>query len=79
MSCGVGRRRGLDCVLLWLWCRPEVTAATRPLAWEPPYAVGVAPEKGKKTKKKKKRYLDGGKPLKIYQQIEWDSVLINNF
>ena len=25
---------------LWLWHRPAPTAAIRPLAWEPPYAVG---------------------------------------
>ena len=28
------------------------TAPIRPIAWEPPYAMGVALEKGKKTKKK---------------------------
>ena len=42
MRCGVGRRRGLALALLWLWCRPAATAWIRPLAWEPPYAVGVA-------------------------------------
>ena len=42
MSCGVGRRCGLDPVLLWLWCRIEATAPIRPLAWQPPYAMGVA-------------------------------------
>ena len=31
-----------DPVLLWLWCRLAATALIRPLAWEPPYAVGVA-------------------------------------
>ena len=30
------------------------TAPINPLAWEPPYAVGVAPEKDRKTKEKKK-------------------------
>ena len=25
-----------------LWCRPAAVAPIRPLAWEPPYAVGVA-------------------------------------
>jgi len=40
--------------LLWLWSRPAATAPIRPLAWEPPYATGVALEKAKKTKKKKK-------------------------
>ena len=26
----------------WLWHRPAVMAPIRPLAWEPPYAAGVA-------------------------------------
>ena len=29
-----------DPVLLWLWCRPAAVALIRPLAWEPPYAMG---------------------------------------
>ena len=53
MSCGVGRRLGWDLVLLWLWHRPAATAPIRPLAWEPPYAMGSSPRKGKKIKKKK--------------------------
>ena len=42
MSCGVGRRRGSDLVLLWLWRRPAATALIRPLGgnlrmlWERP-------------------------------------------
>ena len=47
MSCGVGRRRGSDLALLWLWCRPAATAPIQALAWEPPYAAGVALEKEK--------------------------------
>ena len=42
MSCGVGHKRGLDLALLRLWHRPVATAWIRPLAWEPPYAVGEA-------------------------------------
>ena len=42
-----------DPALLWLWCRPAATAMIRPLAWEPPYAMGASLEKGKKTKNKK--------------------------
>ena len=42
LSCGVGRRCGLDPVLLWLWCRLVATAPIQPLAWEPPYAMGMA-------------------------------------
>ena len=48
MSCGVGRRRGLDLASLWLWCRPVATAPIRPLAWEPPCAAGAALKKGEK-------------------------------
>ena len=40
MSCGVG-------------CRPVATAPIRLLAWEPPYDMGVALKKDKKTKKRK--------------------------
>ena len=42
MSCRVGHRQGLDLVLLWLWNRPAATTPIRPLAWEPPYALGAA-------------------------------------
>ena len=38
--------------LAWLWHRPAATAWIQPLTWEPPYAMGVALEKDKKTKKK---------------------------
>ena len=57
VSCGVGRRRDWDTALLWLWCRPVATAPIRPLAWEPPYAAGVALEKAKKKKEKKEKDL----------------------
>ena len=53
MSCGVGCRRGLDPVLLWLWRRPVATAPIRPLAWEPPYAAGAAQEIATTTTTKK--------------------------
>ena len=51
VNCGVDRRRGSDPTLLWLWLRPAAVALIRPLAWESPYAGGVA----LKIKKKKKR------------------------
>ena len=51
MSCGVGHRLGLDPALLWLWHRPAATAPIRPLAWEPPRAMGAALEKTKNKKK----------------------------
>ena len=43
-------RHGSDPAWLWLWRRPVATAPILPLAWEPPYATGVA-LKGQKTKK----------------------------
>ena len=49
MSCGVGRRRGLDLALPWLWHRLAATALIRSLGLEPPYAVGVT-LKGQKKK-----------------------------
>ena len=49
MSCGVGRRRGLDLVCLWLWHILAATALIQPLAWELPYAVGVALQRKKET------------------------------
>ena len=55
MSCGAGCRCGLDPALLWLWCRPAATAPIRPLAWELPYAEGVALKRQKKKKKRKKK------------------------
>ena len=51
VSCGVGCRCGLDPALLWLWRRLAAVALTRPLAWEPPQAEGMALKK-----KKRKQY-----------------------
>ena len=62
MSCGVGQRCSSDPELLWLWCRPTATASFGALAWEPPYAVGVALQRQKEKKKKSIVYSS-------YQQI----------
>ena len=48
MSCGVGHRHGSDPELLWLWCRLAAAAPSRPLAWELPYAMGVAIKRQKR-------------------------------
>ena len=58
MSCGVGRRCGSDLTLLWLWCSSAAAALIRHLAWEPPYAMGVALEKVERQKKTKKKGID---------------------
>ena len=51
MSCGVGRRRGSDPKLLWLWCRLAAAALFQLLGWELPYATGAALKANKQTKK----------------------------
>ena len=53
VSCGVGRRRGSDLTLLWLWRRLAATAPIRPLRWESAYAMGMALKVTKRQKKKK--------------------------
>ena len=53
MSYGVGRRRGPDLALLWLWCGLAAVAPIQPLAWEPPYAADAALKEKEKEKKKK--------------------------
>ena len=55
MSWGVGCRCGLDLALLQLWLRLAAIALIRPLAWEPPYAVGVALKKDKKKKREREK------------------------
>ena len=50
VSCGVGCRRGLDPVLLWLWYKWEAVAPIRRLAWELLYALGSALKRKKKKK-----------------------------
>ena len=70
MSCGVGCRYGLDLALLWLWCRQAAAALIRPLAWDPPYAEGVALKRQKKKKQKTKNLKDeGGSPAEIRRKV----------
>ena len=67
MSCDVVCKLGSDTTLLWLWCRPAATAPTRPLAWEPPYAVGTA-LKRQEEKKRVKTILNS---QAIQNQVNW--------
>ena len=62
MSCGIGLRHGPDCALLW--CRLAATALIQPLAWELPYAAGVA-IKREKHRRREKRNEDGVKKIII--------------
>ena len=63
VSCGVDRRRGSDPPLLWLWRTPAATAPIGPLAWEPPYAAGAAPEKARRQTKKEGKRKDYARPF----------------
>ena len=56
MRCGVRHRWGSDPVLLWLWYRPTAAAVIQPLAWELPYAVGVALKRQKTNKQTKNKH-----------------------
>ena len=58
MSCGVGRRHGLDPTLLWLWCRLASAALIQALTQEYPNAVGSALKRQKK-KKVRKDWMEG--------------------
>ena len=57
MNCSEGHRHGLDPTLLWLWRRLAAIAPIRPLAWEFPYAAGVALKDKKQKKKKNSEYV----------------------
>ena len=58
MSWGVGYRHGSDPALLWLCCRLAAIVLIRPLAWEPPYATGVALKSKTKKKEREKQYYE---------------------
>ena len=47
-SYSISQGCGSDLVLLWLWLWPAAAAPIGPLAWELPYAMGVALKKKKK-------------------------------
>ena len=64
MRCGIGLRCGSDPTLLWLWCRPAAPAPVQPLAWEPPYAMGVVLNR-QKTKKEK----NPANPTSIHEAV----------
>jgi len=57
-------------VLLWLWCRLAAAALIRPIAWEPPYAAGVALKRQKNIKKKRKRKKERKKEKKEERKKE---------
>ena len=58
MSCGVGLRHTSDLALLW--CRLAAAAPIQLLAWECPYAIGVAIKKKKKKERQGPRQRDRG-------------------
>ena len=74
MSCGAGRRCGLDVALLWLWCRPAAAAPIGPLTWELPYATGTTIKKKKQTNnnnKKSPQFKDTAQKTAVYKSGCW--------
>ena len=57
MSYGADRRHGPDpaWLRLWLWHRLVAVAVICPLAWELPYAVGMALKKKKRKERERKK------------------------
>ena len=70
MTCGVGRRRGSDPVLLWLWCRLAATALIRPLAWEP-HAHDAALKSQKEKNKQQQKKLLALENYSVVQKLYW--------
>ena len=70
--------------MLWLWRGLAAAAPIRPLAWEPPYAMGAAHEMAKrqknkkKNKKKRKKSTTRKKGPKKYKHMEKNNMLLNN-
>ena len=67
-------------MLLWLWCRPAAIAPIGPLAWEPPYAVDVAPKSKKKNQNKISILVPPDKcnlwawPIGTSQSVAWQHI-----
>ena len=85
MSCGVGHRHRSDLALLWMWCRPQAEAPTRPVIWELPYAAGMA-LKGKKRKNLTGNVLIDwmGLFLQLFHSsvwiiVKWDDLVYSDF
>ena len=47
--------------MLWLWRRLAAPAPVRPLAWEPPYAVGAALKRKRRREGGRKKGREGGR------------------
>ena len=60
---------GLDTASLWLWCKPAATVL-QPLAWEPPYAAGVAPKIQREKNRKKNRQNQFFRTLEINKRFQ---------
>ena len=64
----------MDSALLWLWCRLAAIALIRILAWELPYAVGVALKILKK--KKENRLPFNPEEASIFRALLLDPTLL---
>ena len=69
MSCGAGRRCGLDPVLQWLWCRPAAAA----LIQNTSPGISICPRCGHKKERKKR-----GKE-KVFQLVNEEEMIAYHF
>ena len=76
MSCGVGRRRNSHLAGQWLRRRPVAVAPIRPLAWEPPNAMGVALKRQKQKKTKSNRKSITGPGLLLSNLIVFSLLIV---
>ena len=76
MSRGIGCNCGSDLLSLWLWCRLAAVDPIQPLAWDLPYAMGVAlkikRKREKEGRRKEVRKRKEGKTILLYTVKTYD-------
>ena len=75
-SSGVGHRRGLDPMVLWLWCRLAAVALIQPLAPGNFHMCRCGPKKAKKKKKKKKSFLSICLWLGVFRPLTFNVIIV---
>ena len=69
-----------DPALLWLWCRLAAAALIRPLAWELPYALGVAlKRKNKKPKTKNNQNKTKNQNMDLLMRLKFYGYSLTRF
>ena len=77
VSQGVDGTHGSDSGL-WLWCRPAAVSLIQPLAWELPYAMGVA-LKSKQNKTKQTMVSENESKMNLNADTFWIHIEVSGF